>query len=440
MDTHMIKKQLTSVYRYAYTNLTLNYYTYFEMLEDLTGDADKLTLYTDRFNSLLGEFLENKTNIGELDQLRNQIIEVMYVLTSCADGLMIYEYVLNRLERRFITGVKIQDSENEVISKVMDYIWNSKDAVVINGKISEVIRQLPIRFTRNKFYNMVNDCLSIYIGGDRSSLNHMMYQLRSSTMIAVPDDMETGFEEVYQMLRTLKEADYTNLTKEEYKNLASLVDNAAEIVKFQVGLFVSLMELVNDLYMMELARKDAVVDMSEEETLEFIVSGILDKFKNEDWTEISDDITEKLVLLEGRQESFYEKYLKYNVEYENAKEPYKDILEKVFILMSGSAFVKFDMEESDIEEQDGEKADRKYVEQTAEKYFEELNQLFQGMKKPVVRAVMSMALSNLPVCFNSAAEVESYIRSSLDSCTDICEKETTMELLLELVESENAYI
>lgn len=435
MDIHMIKKQLTSVYRFAYTNLALNYYTYFETVAEKTSAQDKLSSYTSRFNQLLGEVLENKGSIEDLDQMRNQLSGVIEVLNAYVDGINVYEYVLNRLERRFVTGVKIQESEEEVVSKVMQYIWNSKDTVVINGRIMEVIGQLPIRLTRNKFYNMVSDSLSIYIDGDRSALDNMMYLLRTSSLVQVPDDMENGMEELCQMLLTLKEADYTALTEEEYKKLSRIIEEAVQMVTDLIGDCVSLMELVNDLYMIELTRKDAFVDVEEEDILKYIISGVLEKFKKEDWTEIDDDITGKLVFLEGRQEKLYEKYLKYESVDEFAEEPYKDILRKIAVLLSGSSFAS--LEET---EDADEKADRRYVEKTAENYFEELNQLFQGMKKPVVRAVMSQALSKLPVCFNSAHEIESYIRSSLDSCTDICEKETCMELLLELVESENAYI
>ena len=435
MDIHMIKKQLTSVYRFAYTNLALNYYTYFETVAEKTSAQDKLSSYTSRFNQLLGEVLENKGSIEDLDQMRNQLSGVIEVLNAYVDGINVYEYVLNRLERRFVTGVKIQESEEEVVSKVMQYIWNSKDTVVINGRIMEVIGQLPIRLTRNKFYNMVSDSLSIYIDGDRSALDNMMYLLRTSSLVQVPDDMENGMEELCQMLLTLKEADYTALTEEEYKKLSRIIEEAVQMVTDLIGDCVSLMELVNDLYMIELTRKDAFVDVEEEDILKYIISGVLEKFKKEDWTEIDDDITGKLVFLEGRQEKLYEKYLKYESVDEFAEEPYKDILRKIAVLLSGSSFAS--LEET---EDADEKADRRYVEKTAENYFEELNQLFQGMKKPVVRAVMSQALSKLPVCFNSAHEIESYIRRSLDSCTDICEKETCMELLLELVESENAYI
>lgn len=435
MNTHMIKKQLTSVYRYAYTNLALNYFTYFETAMDKTKDQDMLASYTARFNQLLSDFLEGGQNIGELDLLRNQVRGVMEVLTAFADNISIYEYALNRLERRFITGTVIRETEEEVVSKVMQYIWNSKDSVVINGRISEVVGQLPVRFTRNKFFTMVRDSLSVYIGGERSALDNMMYFLRTSSMVYLPEDKITGIEELYQMEKELKDADYTSLTTDGYKRLTLLIGDSGRYVMDLMGDIMSLMELINDLYLMELSKNDAVVDLGEEEILRFITSGILKKIVQEDWTEIEDEITEKLVFLEGRQESFYEKYMKYEILDEDIREPYDVLLKKVSVLMSGSSFASFE-ETAD----SGETADQRWVEQETEKYLEELNQLFQGLKKPVIRAVMSQVLSKLPVFFNSAQEIENYIRNSLNSCTDIYEKETCMELLLKLVESENAYI
>lgn len=435
MNTHKIKKQLSAAYRYAYTNLALNYYSYYEVLQESGKLPSGIRDYTAQYNRLLSEYLEGKLCLEELDGLRKQVISSVEVTTAYLDCFQIYEYVMNRLERRFITGSDVSGDDGEVVSRIMGYIWGSKDNVVVNGRIQEVIGQLPIRFTRSKFYSMVNDCLSIYIGSDRTAIDNMMYVLRTEAMSSLPEDMKTGFEELYEILENLRQADYSRLTKEEYLSLSNSMQNGCEILTEDSGIYMLLIDLINDLYLMFLAKADAVVDLAEEELLGGIAAGILGQFKEESQTPLEEEITEKLVLLEGRQESFYEKYAQQDLNSEELEEPYREILKKVEILMSGSSFVSLeDMPASE------EKADRVYVEQKAQTFFTELDGLFKGLKKPVVRAVMAQMLSKLPVCFNSADEIESYIRTSLESCTDIYEKEASIELLTELMESENAFI
>jgi len=69
------------------------------------------------------------------------------------------------------------------------------------------------------------------------------------------------------------------------------------------------------------------------------------------------------------------------------------------------------------------------TEKKAEEFCEQLDKMFGSMPKAVIRAVMAKVLSGLPMIFRDSQEVEDYIRSSLESCTDHGEREACMELL-----------
>ena len=94
------------------------------------------------------------------------------------------------------------------------------------------------------------------------------------------------------------------------------------------------------------------------------------------------------------------------------------------------------------EEEDGtqELVDRVYLEKTAEAYFGQLETVFSGTSRPVMRAIMAKVLSDLPVYFHSIDEIKSYIRGSLESCGDEAEKETCKELLEELMDYEDKLV
>jgi len=66
-----------------------------------------------------------------------------------------------------------------------------------------------------------------------------------------------------------------------------------------------------------------------------------------------------------------------------------------------------------------------------------LEPVFAASQKPVVRAIMAMTLSYLPVCFNSLDEIEAYIAGSFGCCADLAEKEACKELLLQMMEMDD---
>lgn len=74
-------------------------------------------------------------------------------------------------------------------------------------------------------------------------------------------------------------------------------------------------------------------------------------------------------------------------------------------------------------------ADRRWIETKGEEFCQELTKAFEGMPKPVVRAVMAKILSCLPVVFGSFEELREYIEGSLEGCSDFAEREACMEIL-----------
>ncbi len=51
--------------------------------------------------------------------------------------------------------------------------------MTINYKIQDVIGQLPVRLTKNKFFEMLSDGMSVYEGGTKESLNSFLYMIRT---------------------------------------------------------------------------------------------------------------------------------------------------------------------------------------------------------------------------------------------------------------------
>jgi hypothetical protein len=288
--------------------------------------------------------------------------------------------------------------------------------------------------------------LSVYIGSPMESLKDMMYTLRTESMTQLPKDMDHGYQDFYKLLEQLRRVDYKNMTAEGYEDAIGKLGSVSEGLTKESGFYVMIQEIVNDFCVLILSGGEAVVDVKEEELYSSAVKEILHNFAIEEDSFGSDEIFLKLTQMEGRQEAFYEKYLRIElpqVSEERNFDPDDIKSMNVDILLSGSSFAKLKCLSSKEESEKKEEevlVDRLTLEKEAGAYLKELEDVFAGSSKQVVRAIMAKVLSDLPVYFGSIDEIQSYITGSLTSCRDEAEKETCKELLEELMDYENKLV
>ncbi len=416
MENHTKRKLLSFAYRYSCSRLALNYYTFYESVYENASVPQKIKASAIQFNQLLKGFLDGEGDLQALDSMRDQIIAAMEVITAYTDCFQIYEYVLNRMERRFTESRPIDQSVEDFSAALTSALMQSDDAVMMNSRIQEVMGQLPIRFTKQKFYSLLMERLTVYAGAGKSSLEDVLYMLRTSAMVMLPDNMQEEQPELYELLEKLRSTDYRHMDKEKYQACSDSLFLASERLNQQAGLYLMVQDLINDLYVLLLTSKEALMDGTENQAVRVILEGIWKQFQADDGRILSDEITEQLEKLEGMQETSMERFMVY----EHEDDPELSVIEK---LLSGS-FVRLHEEDKD-----EEPADREWLERKGQEFCQELSQLFDGMQKQVVRAVMAKILSYLPVVFRTSQELNDYILGSLESCTDTAEREACMELL-----------
>ena len=436
MDSRIIKRQMTAAYQYSHTRLALNYCSFFDSLSETTGLEKDFEECTAEFVKLLSAYRSGDSIEDSLEKLRERITHQVEILTSYTDCFQIYEYVLNRIERRFTSLPECQYNDETFAQLLINYIKGGKDSSLMNSRIQQVISQLPVRFTKQKFFSMVMEGLSVYIGSPKENLEDMMYILRTESMAQLPQGMKESHPKLYEILDELCHADYRNLDKDRYDHLMARFQWAGASLVEESSLYLLLQDLVNDLYVLLLARDRALADEKEEALLTSIIGDITQRFEKADFSP-ADQLMEQLTALEGRQEAYYERYLKTELpeaSSELLQDPEYVSAVKIDRLLSGSPFADL---EAKTEEGEEELTDRAYMEGVANAYFKELEEVFGKNSRPVVRSIMAKVLSDLPICFNSLDEIQDYIRGSLESCADSAEKETSMELLEELMEDEN---
>lgn len=436
--------------RYCAIRLALNYYTYFETMADDHRVSDDLMECSGEFHSLLASYLSDNgdARLAELDLLRKRVIASMEKISAYTDCFQNYEYVLNRMEYRFGGGNPAGFSEELFSRELMEYIMGTGDRMVMNSRIQDVVEQLPVRMTKAKFYHLLHDALSIYQGSDRESVDNLLYMIKTSAMLSVPKDLHVGYEDLFEILNQFKAADYKNMDEAGYREYCRMLQYVSGYLNDVSGDYMLLQDLINDLYVLMLsAPYVSVAEVREREACLGILGRINQRFEKMDRSVPEDELGELLVSLEGKQEGLFEKYFANEfmvdviiLDYQEELERFgaKELFDRLFSiekLMSTSPFVQ--LEES---EKSFETADEAYIAQAEKELEEAFGALFSEQQRAVSRAVMAKTLSMLPVFFNSADEISQYIKSSLESCQDAAEKQSCMELLKGLINSENEMV
>lgn len=420
----------------GFIKMSMNYYTVLDIARDLKDDSGLLQMI-DKVNELVEKYIvDDKSDdyaaFEELNSFREQIIEIMEVITAYVDRLRIYEHVLNRVEYRFTEDKLDYDYYNTYMTNdIMHYILSDKDNVVINGKISEMVGQLPVRMLKDRFYEHIRDAFTLYHGAGKDSIDDFFYTLSTSAMLS----SEAGFDrfpDVYDIYKTLAAADYKNIDKDEFVRLKGALDIATEKMTDYADVYVLLAQVVNDALTVVLTRANTLDRIEEIQIAKNVIERTRQGYISGDRFE---DISDEFSVFEGKQERILQVVSSGDYAVEYCLGNFTDELEnqgllsaynslsKTLKLQSGSDFVKLDNPVFD------DIPDDSYADNTAEKLIIELDESFKNMDVMVKRAVMAAVLSSLPVFFNNTEEIQGYINNSLMQCNDEAEQKAVVELV-----------
>lgn len=434
MKAWRIRRQLTAAYNCAYIRLALNFYTAYETASENKGfENDRIAGLYDHFCALLGDFLEGKAVCGA-DELRHDVIREMEKVTNYTDVFQAYEYVMNRIEGRFspkLVGKKPEDTEI-LTEEILTWLQTASDSSELRERLQVITEQLPVRFTKQKFFSLVEERLSIYKGFLRSGFEDMLYVLRSEGLLNRPAERDEIYGVLFDRMKELEQADLRNLSAEEYRRLAAGLEEGSGAIVSLSGAIMELIDLVNDLCVMLLAEGTAVADLSCEQNTKEILKGILQLFDSKEWMEIPQEITDRLPALEGKQEQYFEQWIRDDISLEELaqeKGAEAEAAWKTGLLMSGSAFMS--LEKPDMDQ--GE-VDEAFFREKLDELFKDMTESWKGLPKAIVRAAMAKCISSLPADFRSLDEAREYIQGSLNSCSDETEREACASLIRSLIE------
>lgn len=436
------QQMMTVYYRYSSVRLAMNYYTYSEMLKDNSTAKDSNDMFgklTAAYSTVLSEGIvkqaignELESAVNGINAIRNDIIKTMKGLTSLVDIFNIYEYVLNRVEYRFKDASDVNVKDDDTFTKeLMQYMLSGNDKALMNVRITEAVRQLPLRMTKARFYELLKEGMKVYKDSEKASVDDFVYMLSSSSMIYTDEYTDKISEDINPIIKEFETTDFSSIDEEIYNNLRDKLTFGVDYVQAAVDRYMLLADLVNDAYVLLLSAPYADTACAERESLLKILEGAEDG-----------SAEEALVLLEGKQEELYSAYSQCEYLIKEVLDEKKDLVESLMLLSlynsldvistleSGSHFVEFD------KEIDHTIAGEAYVLDKYNRLSEELNDFFKKHNKLVNRAVMAHVLASLPIFFNNVDEIQNYVYSSISGCSDVSEKTACAEIFMAMMEED----
>ncbi len=431
--------------KYANIRLAMNYYTYYTMVAEDDGILESENMSgIAQINSIIEHMAEGRekyriSDIQKLEELRNRIIEKVQDLTCYVDKVNIYEHALNRVEYRFREQELPSWYSDETITRLlMQFILEDEDNMAINRKISRVIGQLPIRFTKNKFYELLSNGISIYKGGTKESFRDFLYMLKTTSMLEETPTMELNYPYLEEISETFRNIKFKTISNEEYKEMRYNITEVSDYIENSMNSNMMIQEIINDLlivlYTIEYQAQDNILKACTE-----IIKDTNLLFLGKVSPKSVEELEDMFVMLEGIQEELYPKLSSYDVT-EQIKDNYMEQVQQLGLteeysvvfrlpgLNSDSMFVELDRKA------DNSEADEGYIEREQEKLFAKYAKLFDENEKMIQRAVMSAAISELPVFFNNISELQDFIYDTLSLCTDKSEKLACIEILNGIME------
>jgi len=435
----VLPKMMETYYYYAGLQFPIYDYNLYEQCRD-GFDMDKEL--TKQLRAVIAGYFAGKERtvlLKKLKELRDVVVEKMEAVSAFTDSFTIYEYILNRMELKFSGVNKAIDDEAET-KELLRRVFSGKDQSALNIKVQILLSQLPVRMTRAKFFDMIEDSLKLYENSEQEAVEKFLYLLRSAAGIYQPK-RKSEFETLVETEEEFATASYKTMEETEYMEYADRMQDVVAELNELSDYYTALQEVINQFYVL-LLMADIVSDEIKEEAgkLMGISRYIAEQSKKTVQGELPDELMELFSHAEGKLESLAEEVAKgktiqsdlldYNLAAlkKEGLEEESRILEICATLNSGSLFVS--LEEAD----NIEPADSAFINQATKLLQGELEKLLDRREMTVKRAVMAAVLKELPVFFRSQKEVMEYVQYSLENCRDYSEKRISLDLLYESLE------
>lgn len=365
--------------------------------------------------------------IKELAELRDKIITKMDILTAYTDLFILYEYIMNRLEAVFEETEEPAAMDNDAVAKeILQWIFSEEEPALINEHIKEMVSCLPVRMTKGKFLELVENAFSIYKESDPKSVEMFDYMLRSASGLYTPKGMAKSYSKLDKVKKLFESKSLAELTPEEYGERKEMLAEGTEYIRNATECLSDIQAVANALMTVLLTKQYFTLSAERasarpQSMTEQLLSGApveTESLFSGVETEM-EAVSEEIMSLEASL-----LYVKENMEKQVQELMLSVVYQRLLMvqrLNSSSAYAS--LEEEQVAEEEG------YLQKVKEAFLIDIKEALENGSRVQNRAVMAAVLRELPVFFNNHTEVMNYVRNALDGCRDEKEKKISVDLL-----------
>lgn len=432
----MLKEEYEVLNRCASVLLPLNLYQYFEM--DADGQFKFTEGASDVLDSVIGAIRGREADLYHVrDEITRRMKSIMFYL----DEFSVFEYILVRTGGRFEkTDEPETDIANEV-NRLVNDIRTLKDKSLVQTNVVMITSQLPIRFTKQKFFDMTAENFEIYTGLQRGAADDFYENLLSYAGIPCASTEKDLYPELTEAEKKLVAADYRNLSADEYEDLKDGYNEASDIIRATVDCYSQLIKVVNTLIVLN---ETSEYETPESKEIAGAMAKMYDKvtqaLENDDPSIVGDDVPEAFSVLEGKLEKYVDEKNRLEGKYEKGgknmenEASVKDI--NMFMMLSESPFAELLKDElSEDEKLRLEAADDGYIHSLASDWEEKFRIATAGESMTLIHARMAGALGQMLPIFDDINKFKTYMETTLLNTSDRAEREGSIRQIRNLFEA-----
>jgi len=334
---------------------------------------------------------------------------------------------MNRVEAVFEEAGEPAAMDNDAVAKeILQWIFSEEEPALINQHIKEMVSCLPVRMTKGKFLELVENAFSIYKDSDPKSVEMFDYMLRSASGLYTPKGMAKSYSKLDKVKKLFESKSLAELSGEEYAERKEALAEGTEYIRNATECLSDIQAVANALMTVLLTKQYFTLSAERasvrpQEMTKTLLSGApIDAERLFAGVETEmEAVSEEIMGLEASL-LFVKENLEKQVNELMLSVVYRRLL-TVQRLNSSSAYASLE-EEAPVEEEG-------YLQKVKDAFLIDIKNSLENGSRVQNRAVMAAVLRELPVFFNNHTEVMNYVRNALDGCRDEKEKKISVDLL-----------
>lgn len=364
------------------------------------------------FSSVVEQTVDASDVRERLLALREENTKKMGEIMIFVTRVELLEHLLNHLQYKYDSSYDLTHTKESVAQAIYEYIFSERDNVVIDGRVKSLLEQFPAPIVKSKFYDFLSENISLYIGGDKESLERMVDTIRD---VACLKEMKSEEEtQLVSVLEQLEQKKYRDMTREEFEDAKQFVSNIASQLSSKVDSLCYFQKVIN--YFEALLLCDIhIKEQDQSQIFELLAQATKEREK----------LKQAEVLfftLEGKQEQLLTQideaapYLEQLKEMEQQgkisleQEEWKEKQETLILagkLLSDQLFLPLEATTKEV-------VTKEEAKKTTEQLIEQFKVFFKGHERLMNQSVMARTLSILPVVYKTQREVANYIEYAIN--------------------------